>query len=174
MGWSYTRATCFDKRGNIDRREEMRKALFGCTILKDRMVGSTYYAAIKDKNEGVFILVALTSVDKWDFGYKDMCASMGPYVYTCPESILKLNTYHDGYTDEWIDNCRFVAERKKKLNKAKKIQVMMPFDTKHFHEGETVNLYRNGSHWDVCGWYVRFTPRLMNQLLDYGVVEVIE
>ena len=49
MGWSYTRATCFDKSGNIDRREEMRKALFGCTILKDRMVGSTYYAAIKPR-----------------------------------------------------------------------------------------------------------------------------
>ena len=39
MGWTYTRATWFDKRGNIDRREEMHKALFGCTILKDRMVG---------------------------------------------------------------------------------------------------------------------------------------
>lgn len=174
MGWSYTRATCFDKHGNIDRREEMRQALFGCTILKDRMVGSTYYAAIKDKNEGVFILVALTNVDKGDFGYKDMDASMGPYVYTCPESILKLNTYHDGYTDEWIDKCRFVAERKKKLNKAKKIQVKMPFDTKYFHKDETVNLYKNGRHWDVCDWYVRFTPQLMNQLLDYGAVEVIE
>lgn len=174
MGWSYTRATCFDKHGNVDRREEMRKVLFDCTILKDRMVGSTYYAAVKSKNDDVFIFVALTSAEKWDFGYKDMEASMGPYVYTCPESILKLNTYHGGYTDEWIDKCRFVAERKKKLNKAKKIQVKMPFDTKHFHEGETVNLYKNGRHWVVCGWYVRFTPQLMNQLLNYGVVEVIE
>lgn len=174
MGWSYTRATCFDKHGNIDRREEMRKVLFGCTILKDRMVGSTYYAAIKNKNDDVFIFVALTSVEKWDFGYKDMEASMGPCVYTCPESILKLNTYHDGFTDEWIEKCRFVAERKKKLDKAKKIQVKMPFDTKYFREGETVNLYKNGRHWDVYGWSVRFTPQLMNQLLDYDVVEVIE
>lgn len=174
MGWTYTRATYFDKRGNIDRREEMRKVLFGCTILKDRMVGSTYYAAIKDKNEGVFILVARTNVDKGDFGYKDMDASMGPYVYTCPESILKLNTYHDGYTDEWINICRFVAERKKKLSKAKKVQITMPFDTNYFHKGETVNLYRNGSHWDVCGWNVRFTSQLMNRLLGCDVVEVIE
>lgn len=174
MGWSYTRATCFDKKGNIDRREEMHKALFGCTILKDRMVGSTYYAAIKDKNEGVFILIALTNVDKGDFGYKDMDASMGPYVYTCPESILKLNTYHDGYTDEWIDKCRFVAERKKKLAKAKKIQVKLPFDTNHFSEGTTLYLYKQGKHWVASGTCIYFTAQLMTQLLDRNAIEVIE
>ena len=79
--------------------------------------------------------------------------------------------------DEAIAYHKSLPEHKifsNKLNKAKKIQVTMPFDTKYFHEGETVNLYRNGSRWDVCGWYVRFTPQLMNQLLDYGVVEVIE
>ena len=174
MGWTYTRATWFDKRGNIDRREEMHKALFGCTILKDRMVGSTYYAAIKDKNEGVFILIALTNVDKGDFGYKDMDASMGPYVYTCPESILKLNTYHDGYTDEWIDKCRLVAERKKKLAKAKKIQVKLPFDTNHFSEGTTLYLYKQGKHWVVSGTCVYFATQLMTQLLDRDAIEVIE
>ena len=174
MGWSYTEATCFDKRGNIDRREEMRKALFGGTILKDRMVGSTYYAAIKDKNEGVFILVALTNVDKGDFGYKDMCASMGPCVYTCPESILKLNTYHDGYTDEWIGNCRLVAERKKKLVKAKKIQVKMPFDTNYFKEGATLGLYKQGKRWYAIGTCMYFTAQLMTKLLDRDAIEVIE
>ena len=174
MGWSYTRATCFDKHGNVDRREEMRKVLFGCTILKDRMVGSTYYAAIKDKNEGVFILVSFTNVDKGDFGYKDMCASMGPYVYTCPESILKLNTYHDGYTDEWIDKCRLAAERKKKLAKAKKIQITMPFDTKYFSEGATVNLNKQGKHWYASGTCIYFTAQLMTQLLNRNAIKVIE
>lgn len=174
MGWSYTRATCFDKHGNIDRREEMRKALFGCTILKDRMVGSTYYAAIKDKNEGVYILVALTNVDKWDFGYKDMDASMGPYVYTCPESILKLNTYHDGYTDEWIDKCRAYANKKKMLKKAQLVSVKMPFDTKYFDEGAVVELCKNSKHWYASGTYVYFTSQLMSQLLDGDCITVIK
>lgn len=174
MGWSYIGATCFDKKGNIDRREEMRKALFGCTILKDRMVGSTYYAAIKDKNEGVFIFVALTNVDKGDFGYKDMDASMGPCVYTCPESILKLNTYHDGYTDEWIDKCRSARAEREKLKHAKRISVKMPFDTNHFSEGTTLDLYKQGKRWYATGTYMYFTAQLMTKLLDRDAIEVIE
>lgn len=174
MGWSYTGATCFDKRGNVDRREEMRKALFGCTIFKDRMVGSTYYAAIKDKNEGVFILIALTNVDKGDFGYKDMDASAGPYVYTCPESILKLNTHHDGYTDEWIDNCRSTHAKREKLKRAKRISVKMPFDTNHFSEGTTLYLYKQGKRWYASGTYLYFTAQLMTRLLDKDAIEVIE
>lgn len=103
MGWTAYRATYYKKDGSVNRKKEMderwsQKEHDGypeLNVLKSRMVGSVYYAAIEVKRNGnreeVFGTVALTSTgwdDGMNFGYKDMDESMGPYCYDCPKSIL--------------------------------------------------------------------------------------
>lgn len=118
MGWTYYRASYF-KNGKIDRKAECDAEFTGenYEVVKSRLVGSTWYAAIKDKRtDEVWGLVCLTSVDGWDFGYKDMFEDMGPFCYDCPESILKLLSPTDNeYANEWRTKCRERAEQKKRL-----------------------------------------------------------
>lgn len=160
MGWTSYSATCW-KKGKIDRKEECRKE-FGryYNILKDSMIGSVYYAALQrkdDANSVIFPLVVITSIDKWEFAYKDMDGSMGPCYYDCPESILKLVTSHEGYTDEWIKQCRQKRKNKKELDsllfKATKerneLKVTLPFDTNHFSKGHCVILHFQNNYWIV-------------------------
>ena len=90
------------------------------------MRGSTYYAAIRrtDKETGeshVFGCVCLTSVDMKDyfnFSYKDMEESMGPYNYDCPASILDLLSPTDNeYALNWRQKCREKKSSKNTLGK---------------------------------------------------------
>lgn len=181
MGWSGAYATEW-KNGQIDRVAEMRKLFKDGAVVKDALVGSTYYAAVKTEDNNVAIFVGLTSVDKFEFWYKSMDASMGPYKYDCPESILKLNTSHNGFTDEWIEKCREKRKNKNLLTKATRVEVTMPYDTNYFSKGDVVKLYkkiaRNGSRksyqWVVDGYSVYFSSRLMSSLRDSNSITVIE
>lgn len=84
-------------------------------------VGSTVYAALRYHTEGAFSgakvgdtvgLVYLTKRDKrardgFDFGYKDMDETEGPYENRCPERILNLLTPTDHqYAIAWRARCR--------------------------------------------------------------------
>lgn len=60
MGWDYTRAMCYTTKGIIDRKAEI-DGLYNwsdekieVSLIKSRMVGSTYYAAlcVTDKETG--------------------------------------------------------------------------------------------------------------------------
>lgn len=87
------------------------------TILKDSLVGNTYYAAVKYTKTGeVFALVVLISVDNKDYynmSYKDMVESSGPYQIDCPVSILNLLSPTDNeYALNWRKSCRENAKRK--------------------------------------------------------------
>ena len=104
MGWTH----CFDGRtkpnGSIDRRYECDRLLTWCRkdengnvissgeVLKSAMVGSTYYAAVRNQKGEVWAAVFLTcGRTKWDgtaWGYKDMDETMGPNEDKCPASIL--------------------------------------------------------------------------------------
>lgn len=129
MGWTSCRATHYNKNGTVNRKGEMDERWTQrehdgypeLNVLKSRMYGSTYYAAIEVKRNGVrekvFGTVALTSTD-WDdgmnFGYKDMDETMGPYCYDCPKSILDLLTPTDSeYANEWRHKCREKANAPK-------------------------------------------------------------
>lgn len=177
MGWYGSYATKFDKRGNIDRKAEMRAKIKEGTIIKDALVGATYYAAFGD-GEHCLIFVAKTSVNEktGEFFYKPMDSSMGPCYYDCPESILKLSTADDDTTQEWIAICREKAARKKafaELNKtAKIIKVVMPFNTTYYEQGATVMLHKVGKNWyaPTC----RFTLPLVKQLFDMKAVTKVE
>lgn len=189
MGWTEYIATEF-KKGRVDRKAECDK-IFNWSnetttskVLKSTMVGSTYYAAVEYTRNGkteVYGMVCLTSVrERYLFAYKDMSEDMGPYQYDCPKSIIDLLTPTDNeWANEWRQKC---LDKKKELNLSKlplgtKIEATMPFDTSHFRNGEKVILVKEKgykqAHWLVNG-YIRFTRNLMSQLLQLGVLKVLE
>lgn len=177
MGWYGSYATKFNKRGNIDRKAEIRKEFKDGSIIKDALVGAIYYAAVR-LDDKIVIFVGKTSVDEKtkEFFYKPMDSSMCPCYYDCPESILKLSTANDPASLEWIAKCRENAARKKAfddINKtAKVIKVVMPFDTTYYEQGATVILRKMGKYW--CAPTCRFTTPLVKQLFDMRAITKIE
>ena len=177
MGWYGSYATKFDKRGNIDRKAEMRKKLKDGSIIKDALVGAIYYAAVR-LDEKIVIFVGKTSVNEktGEFFYKPMDSTMGPCYYDCPESILKLSTADDPFSLEWIAKCRENAARKKAFaefqNTGEVFKVVMPFDTTYYKQGATVILHKVDKRWyaPTC----RFTTPLIKQLFDMKAITKIE
>lgn len=137
MGWTH----CFDGRtkpnGSIDRKYECDRLLTWCRkdengnvissgeVLKSAMVGSTYYAAVRNKKgevwAAVFLTCGRTRHDGTAWGYKDMDETMGPYEDKCPASILALLTPTDDKdANEWRERCRKniakAAENRKRGN----------------------------------------------------------
>lgn len=193
MGWLEYRADHY-KNGKVDRKAEMdskynwedesRKV----EVLKSSMVGSTYYAAVRSFNkengfECVTAAVCLTSTnnkDYYNFAYKDMDESMGPYKYDCPKGILELlSPTENEYALEWRKQCYENLKAKRNPNSFNKlpvgtiIKVVMPFDTKYFSEGQEVRLRKrtkwgsNRTEWiTMNGVACRFTAGLMKQLQD--------
>lgn len=198
MGWLEYRAEHY-KNGKVDRKAEMdskynwedesRKV----EVLKSSMVGSTYYAAVRSFNkkngfECVTAAICLTSTnnkDYFNFAYKGMDESMGPYRYDCPKGILDLLTPTENeYANEWRKACYENLAKKKNPNALNKlpvgtvIKVVMPFDTKFFNQGQEVKLKKrkkwnsNRTEWltqtpPMC----RFTAGLMKNL--EGCYEII-
>ena len=177
MGWYGNIVTNFNKRGNIDRKAEMRKEFKDGSIIKDALIGVVYYAAVR-LDDKIVIFVGKTSVNEktGEFFYKPMDSSMYPYYFDCPESILKLSTADDDTTKEWIATCRENAARKKAFaelqNTAKVIKAVMPFDTAYYEQGATVMLRKVGKHWyaPTC----RFTTPLIKQLFDMKAITKVE
>lgn len=184
MGWFEGTAKYFDKHGQVDRKKCMRAEFSDeSCILKDAMVGSTYYAATRLADGNVSIFVGLTSVrEKYYFAYKPMDASMGPCKYDCPESILKLNTLHDGYTDEWIAKCRELRAKKNEWERLQKkvsvIKATLPWDTRFYRKGDVVTLTKdctlNGKiYWETSIGVV-FGNALLKELYETNNMEVIK
>ena len=143
MGWLCYDATHY-KNGKVDRKAEM-DSIFNwhddvrtVSVLKSAMVGSTYYAAVRCVNthtgiDNVSAAVCLTCGSKdnggFNFGYKDMDETMGPYQYDCPKSILDLLSPTDNKTAlEWRRLCRENLKRKSELAKARYVKFKFPFD----------------------------------------------
>lgn len=133
MGWTSYHAE-FYKNGTVDRKKEIDKLWTQAeckkypelNVLKSRMIGSTYYGAIEEKEKGivknVFAVVVLTSInmkDYFNFSYKEMDESAGPYCYDCPKGILDLLTETDNeYAINWRNKCREnIQKKKEKLTK---------------------------------------------------------
>lgn len=113
MGW-----TSYYVYGEIDRLAECRKE-FGkspawATIVKDALIDTVYYAAMKSTKTGeVWALVALTDIYKGQFFYKDMSEDMEPFYYECPDEILDLlsPTEYEGAL-RWREKCRIYNKRR--------------------------------------------------------------
>lgn len=139
MGWTSYHAKYY-KNGSVDRKREC-DSLFGeaYSVLRSTMYGSVYYAAVQkikkyvgtDENNKpmyelipqgsrqVFAAITLTSVQNkkyFNFSYKDMDETTGPFYYDCPESILKMLSPTDNERAmEWRKKCKEVAAHKKTL-----------------------------------------------------------
>jgi hypothetical protein len=202
MGWTeyHTYEIYNPKTGRyiVDRKTECDK-LFNCDmvkglgkfeVLKSRMVGSTYYAAVKrttfateTKPEEVIVfaaivLTAVNSKSYYNFAYKDMDETVGPYKYDCPKSILDLLTPTESeWANEWRKQCYERLKNKNNPNGLNKlplgtaIKVTMPFDTKFYNKGDTVTLTKcNLFGSNRTGWYAsraRFTNSLMKSLEEH-------
>lgn len=122
MGWTSYHATHY-KNGKVDRKAELDENFTWSNdrwiteIIKSRMVGSVYYAAVKktdiktNEYEIVGAVVLTCGKDRKDpyfnFGYKDMSEFSGPRYYDCPKSILDLLTPTDSeWALEWRQKCR--------------------------------------------------------------------
>jgi len=111
MGWTSYHATHFDKHGHIDRKKEVESEFCsGYDVLKSAMVGSTYYAAVRHPSGEIFAVVCLTSTnmrDWYNFSYKMISETEGPYESRCPKSILDLLPPTDNeYANKWRQRCR--------------------------------------------------------------------
>lgn len=145
MGWTTYNASYYKDNGQIDRKAEcdayfMKSNAGYYEVVKSVMVGSVYYAAVKklkkaqrdesgklicvpipEKEQRVFAAIFLTSVDMksyyYNFGYKDMDESEGPYESNCPASILKLlSPTTSKYAIAWRERCWENINKKKEGN----------------------------------------------------------
>lgn len=114
MGWDYhhevapydRRAICRSNIGN------------GYEVIKDAVVGTTYYAAVKSPRDGkVRAVIILTKIDRngyCNFGMKFMDEEMGPYRNDCPKSVLDaLSPTDNKYAIEWRQACKDKLSEKK-------------------------------------------------------------
>lgn len=146
MGWTEYRASYF-KSGKIDRKAECDAYFLEghnrghFDVLKSVVIGSVYYAAIKNRmrylgesdsyepiDDGkVWCAIFLTSISGNNFSYKDMDETMIPCYYDCPESILKLLS--DTNNENALEYRRLCREKKKEK---KKLGIQKKLDTKIF------------------------------------------
>ena len=179
MGWTWYYATEW-KNGKIDRKRECEKqfeyANSPYKVLKSSMVGATWYAAIQ-KDDIVFAAVFSTSTNGWDFGYKDMDETCGPYYYDCPLSILKLLTpTENNNANNWRELCKLNIEKKKKQVKLSSLEVgtiieaECPCDTSACKKGKIVKLQKI-DNWGSIYWSdgcYRWTRPLMTLIQENG------
>lgn len=126
MGWDY-----HHEIAPYDRRAICRRSISDrYEVVKDAVVGTTYYGAIRCKETGeVYAVVVLTHVDRngyCNFGMKWMDEECGPLYYDCPETILReLSPTTNKYALEWREKCR-----EKRNDPGKKVLSSAPIGSK--------------------------------------------
>ena len=114
MGWDFHHEIAPYDRKEICRRQISDKY----EVIKDALVGTTYYAALRSKETGeVHALVILTrnhTGEYCNFGMKWIDETMGQAQCDCPENILRLLTpTNSKYAIEWREACRQKRREKK-------------------------------------------------------------
>ena len=187
MGWTSTNVPVKYKNGKpyIDRKEECdklynqpmvtmesNKPIGKYEVLKSSMKGSIYYAAVKKtkfsepEKATVFAAICMTSVklkDHFNFSYKDMDETCGPYYYDCPAGILELlSPTNNEYALNWRKKCIEKAEETRNpysfgnLPVGSIVKFKAPFEMKQFKKGDEVTVQKmhvgKVTRW-VCGSY---------------------
>lgn len=152
MGWTSYHATHYNKKGQVDRVAEVLEICTSAskesgtwTPIKATAVGSTVYVAVKrEKPTGenyVYAEVILTSVkssDYFNFCYKDMDETCGPFQCDCPESILRLlSPTENKNANDWRKRCH-------ENNEEKKVKCKDPDSLKNLPMGSVIEM----PHWD--------------------------
>lgn len=168
MGWTSYHAKHYKENGQIDIKAEIRHELFRdpklidgtkLEIVRDAVVGSTYFAAIKNtRTNDVWAFICLTQSDRknyYNFYYKDMDETVVPGDCRCPVSILKELTPTDSKNaNEWRKACMDYHEKKKsriKLDKTKRY-ILRAKETINYkcgtiEKGKEVEIFRYRNKW---------------------------
>jgi len=176
MGWTYThldkgQALNYFKELCTYQRENFKSEFIQGAFTSFRR----FYAAVRHthvdtgKTE-VWCFVAMVDWQRHDhhnFGYKDMCDTMGPNIADCPESILKLLSPTEQITDSrdkdgsyaWAKNWRIRCWE----------SVLSKKQTKKIKDGDTIKLefplsFRNGEKRDT--FYVKKIGKRLKFMSD--------
>lgn len=165
MGWTSYHATNYNNKGQVDRIAEVREICTSSseengtwTPLKIASVGRVVYAAVErvkpNGERNVHAEIFLTSTDSKDyynFSYKDMDETCGPFECDCPASILNLLTPTDNeYAKEWRRKCWEHIEYKK-------IKAKNPDSLNNLPMGSVIEM----PHWDG-------TPRRLVKMASHS------
>lgn len=185
MGWTSYHATHY-KNGKVDRKAECDALFEEGGVLKSAMVGSTYYAAIKHKS-GIGAVIFLTSTDMKDyfnFSYKDMDETMGPYNYDCPKGILDLLTPTENeYANNWRAACREQLAKKNNPNSLQKlpigseIQFTLEHDTTLNKAGSVITLRKTNAwskkaYWMQPDRHIKWSSDLINRMTNGNYIVI--
>lgn len=149
MGWTY-----FHKPREVTVKDwfkstwSERVEVLDIAIVKMR----TLYAACRYKDSGkVFAAVFLLGYapnDHYNFGYKDMDETVGPYESECPESILKLLTPTDSeYAIKWRERCWAKVHARKarpKYENGMVVKFKQPITFTNGYTGDIFKLLKEG------------------------------
>lgn len=107
MGWDYHHEVAPYNRRTICRSNIGN----GYEVVKDAVVGTTYYAAVKSPRDGkVGAVIILTKIDRngyCNFGMKWLGEEDGPFKCECPKSVLDALSPTDNESAiEWREKCR--------------------------------------------------------------------
>lgn len=158
MGWTSTHAFNYYKDGSINRKAEC-DTIFDrgdYTIVKSAVKGSTYYAALKNKNtqeiSGMVCLTRTSTVDHFNFTYKEIWEDMGPGESNCPKSILDMLTpTQNQYANEWRQRCRnnLSKPNPQKLKIGTKIKFKTPSGTEYVLQKKAPSYGLKRNWWQV-------------------------
>lgn len=139
MGWMVTHKPrgvtvkeFFEERFNYDENGRYFRVV-DCAVVNLRTAYLACEFGYHDGEKGIYGVVCLLSYypnDYYNFGYKVMDETMGPFMYECPERILRLLTPTDNeYALRWREKCweRLRSRQNKpKLKKGLLIEFAQP------------------------------------------------
>jgi len=153
MGWLYTHKDSdisvkefFESRFNYQKEDGRYGKVLDCAVVRLRTAYMAYEIGHTDGTKeviGIVCLLDYSPKDYYNFGYKDMDETMGPYQYDCPERILKLLTPTENENArEWREICweRIKSRQKRpKLVKGMVIEFTEPIT---FRGGQQERFFR--------------------------------
>lgn len=189
MGWTFQPAKHYNNAHKINRKAECDDLINNSGTLrveKSAIVGATYYAAVtrtgKYENGGIVTLspdkqhtfgaVIRTSVrsnDYYNFGYKEMDESMGPYQYDCPKNIIELlSPTNDQCTLDWRNNC--LKRASEKTNSLRNLPIDTIIETP---DGKQYRKCPAGHQFKKPYWYDEHTGKYIPKkyIKEYTIVK---
>lgn len=191
MGWTFTYKPkgmsvrrFFEERFNYQEADGRYGRVIDCAVVNLRTAYLAYEIGKPDGSREVIAVVCLLSFapnSEYNFGYKDIEETMGPYRCDCPERILRLLTPTDSeWANEWRRKCWERVEAKKKRPKLRKGTVIRLPEPITFRSGRRESVFRaenprRGLFTDRYGSRYRIPRSYLNRfevLDDFPPVEI--
>ena len=176
MGWTQMRATCFTKGGSVNRKAECDQLFAeGYHVLKSRMVGSTYYAAVEHEGEVSASVILTRVVDKGYTPYilyKGISEDMGPVQQECPKTILDLLTSTTNKTAlDWRYQCYKNLSKKSLSDFGIGSEISFSDGENTYHLKKMAPAYQfKTPYWAVVGTN-KYMPR--TRIHDYSIIKEV-